>query len=76
MSEAKNINPNRIDETAVLWKRVGNESKYFIVAKTEDGFLYEFERNPQSMDAAIMWADMLEGTMMLPNEWVSLVKVM
>jgi len=69
-------NPNRIAETAVIRKRdYTGEHKYFIVAKTEDGALYEFERNPKTMDAAIMWAEMLEGTTML-NEWVSLVKVM
>lgn len=63
-----------IVETAVV--RRSSTETYHIVAKTVDGSLYEMEKQPKTMDSAIMWADMLMGTTLHLKEWAILLVVL
>lgn len=71
-------NPFLIVETAVI-RRNNPENRlglYYVVARTTDGLLYERNVQPNTMDIAIMWADLLTGTEIQTSDWTSLVKIL
>ncbi len=82
MSEPNKNNPFFIVETAVLRRKNPENGLglYYVIAKTADGLLYQRDDCPQTVDGAIMWAEMLEGTVIVNDAqnptWYPLVKVL
>lgn len=64
-------NPNLILETAVLRRRNKDTGlgTYFILARTHEGKVFEYEKSCEVIGKAIMWSEMLEGTVLVTKDW-------
>lgn len=72
------MNPYLITEIAIVTKYTKKDSwgNYFLVAKTSDGMLYQYDKSYPLVGIAALNVELLIDTVMVTNDWTPVTKVM